>query len=156
MKSLFVISTLMLSFTHVQAEPAHLTSADGSDLSALCIAAAHSDRPLIETAQTYGIKSYEISEISCNGIRLDRFADKYKALSTAAPKPLVFKKSDESELTELCYRALSSFDEYQQLLRQRVAKDAKLQAELTCNGMPVMDFVSRYRNRAEVSATSLQ
>jgi hypothetical protein len=51
---------------------------------------------------------------------------------------------------------LSSFDQYQQLLRQRAGKDANLQSELASNGMPVTDFVSRYRKGPEASAPSLR
>ena len=156
MKSILVLSTLMLSFNPVQAESVHLTSADGSDLSALCVAAASSDRPVAETAWSYGISRNEMNEIRCNGIALDQFADKYRVKAPLAARALVLKKSDDSDLTELCYRALSSFEQYQQLLNQRRLTDANLQSELACNGMPVIDFVSRYRRSADAVATSLQ
>lgn len=156
MKNLFVLSALVFSFTTVQAEPARLVAADSSNLSALCIAAATSEQSLLELGGAHGINANELNEIRCNGMTVDRFIASIKAQTVTAPRNVVFKKKDESDLTELCYKALSSFDQYQQLLRQRAGKDANLQSELACNGMPVTDFVSRYRQGTDAGVTSLR
>ena len=87
MKNVIVMSAIVfLSIPHhaVKAQEVRLVSADGSALSALCIAATRSEDPLYKIAQQHGIAGSEIEEIRCNGIALPRFASMYKARNTAS------------------------------------------------------------------------
>ncbi len=79
MNKLIAISALLLSFSSVQAQPVRMVSSDGSMLSALCIAAVNSTRPVYETAAIHGILRQKIEQIRCNGIPLQRFVSKFKS-----------------------------------------------------------------------------
>ena len=77
MKRLIVGSALLFAVASIQAAPVHLKSADGSNLSALCIAAASSERPLVEIAKAYGVARKDILEIRCNGMPVMEFVSRY-------------------------------------------------------------------------------
>jgi len=78
MKRFIIGSALLFAVASLQAAPVHLKSADGSNLSALCIAAASSERPLVEIAKSYGLNRKEVLEIRCNGMPVLDFVSRYR------------------------------------------------------------------------------
>ncbi len=87
MKIAIAISAVLFVSTvqsAAQAQEIRLVSSDGSALSALCIAAARSEKPLHAAAEEHGIARSEIEEIRCNGIALQRFVSKYKARNSTS------------------------------------------------------------------------
>ncbi len=105
MNKLFAVSALLFSvstaFSTAQAQQVRFVSYDGSELSALCIAAISSDRPLHETVAAFGIERKDITEIRCNGIELARFANKYKQRNSLGQKNYQFGKEAARATTSL-------------------------------------------------------
>src|SRR5690606_17592292 len=106
------------------------------------------------------LKASEFDTLYCNGVRLDRFVDKYRAREQAAGQAeeprYVFSTTNDTALTALCMAALSSNDTYIQVKQQYFADDSNVGEELTCNGMPVKNFVRRYGNKGGDFTASLR
>ena len=105
MKKLLVVSALLLSsttlFSTANAQQVRFVSSDGSELSALCIAVASSERPLTETLAAYGITRKEIPEIRCNGIELSRFFTRFKQRNVLGQKNYQFGNEAARATTSL-------------------------------------------------------
>ncbi|HTR00963.1 MAG TPA: hypothetical protein VMH83_13275 [Candidatus Acidoferrum sp.] len=86
MKNVLIVSALLLSVSTASAQSLRFVSSDGSDLSALCIAAVTTDSPLPKLASNYGVARYEIHDVRCNGIPLTSFAARYKSNGKAVQK----------------------------------------------------------------------
>jgi hypothetical protein len=97
--SFSTVFSTTISTAHAQ--ELRLVSSDGSELSALCIAVASSNRPLFETLAAYGIERREISEIRCNGLDLARFVSKYKQRNVLGQKNYQFGKEAARATTSL-------------------------------------------------------
>lgn len=145
MKKLFLATLLMVSAGITQADTPKLVNADGSELSAICIAAVTSREAMYDKAAELGVRPFQPSTLLCNGKTLARFLSTYRA--EAAPKPVgyVFNKSDESPVTALCLAAVSSEQEFMNVKDRYFGNDANVEAEVRCNGMPLATFARKYR-----------
>lgn len=146
MKKLFLVSLLLTSAGIAQADSYRLVNADGTDLSAVCIAAVTSRETMLATAAELGITPLDSSTLLCNGMPLGRFVGKVR--STAASEAVtgfVFSKSDSSPITELCLAAVSSELEFMKVKEQHFSREANVEADVLCNGMPLKTFARKYR-----------
>jgi hypothetical protein len=144
MKKLFLVSLLLTSAGFAQADSANLVNADGSALSAVCIAAVTSREAMFEKAAELGVHPLDTETLLCNGMTLSRFVGVHRA-AEAKPAGYVFSMSDSTPVTELCMAALKSEQEYMQVKQQYFSKDDKVEAEVLCNGMPLTTFARKYR-----------
>jgi hypothetical protein len=148
MKKLFLASLLIVSAGLTQAETPNLVNADGSELSAICIAAVTSRDAMYDKAAELGVRPFEPSTLRCNGKTLARFVSAFRADATPKPAGYVFSKSDESPVTELCLAAVKSEQEYTSVKERYFAEDAYVEAEVRCNGIPLLTFARKYRTPA--------
>lgn len=155
MKKLFIATLLLGSASLSHADP-KLVSHDGSDLSALCIAAAESPSNLHTLVSSYGIALNEIDTVRCNDLTLKRFVLKYGKASTPAPElaavetgGYLLRKNDSSPLTELCAAAAISDVELERVKAAYFSSDETIESELLCNGESLKSFVRKFRD-AEV------
>jgi hypothetical protein len=146
MKKLFLVSLLLTSAGVVHAETPHMVNADGSELSAICIAAVDSREAMYKKAAEVGEMPFEPSTLRCNGMTVSRFISSYRA-ATAVPKPegFVFSKSDDSPTTALCLAAVKSEQEYMTVKEQYFGEEENIEAEVHCNGIPLLTFARKYR-----------
>ena len=63
-----------------------LTNGDGSKYSELCIAAAVSEQALSALARKHIVHPSEVGEITCNGLLIKEFANKYRSNPSATGK----------------------------------------------------------------------
>lgn len=146
MKKLFLVSLLLTSAGIAQADSYRLVNADGAELSAICIAAVTSHEVMIETAAELGITPLDSATLRCNGMPVGRFVGKVRsAVAREEIAGFVFSKSDNSPVTELCLAAVSSEQEYLKVKEQHFSREANVEAEVLCNGMPLKTFARRYR-----------
>jgi hypothetical protein len=78
MKKLLISSLLTLGAVSAHADTPALVNADGSALSAICIAVVTSREAMYEKAAELGVLDFEASEMRCNGMPLASFARKYR------------------------------------------------------------------------------
>jgi hypothetical protein len=145
MKKLFLVSLLLTSAGLVHAETPHMVNADGSDLSAICIAAMESREAMYKKAAEVGALPFEPSTLRCNGMTVARFINNYRAAAKPKPEAFVFSKSDDSPTTELCLAAVKSEQEYMAVKERYFSDEANIEAEVQCNGMPLLSFARKYR-----------
>ena len=149
MNKLFLASLLMVSAGIIHADTLsaapRMVNADGSELSSICIAAVTSREAMYKTAAELGVRPFEPSTLRCNDMTLSRFLGAYRAETAPAPVGYVFSKSDESPVTELCMAAIRSEQEYMTVKELYFSKDAKVESEVQCNGMPLQTFARKYR-----------
>lgn len=145
MKKLFLVSLLLTSAGLVHAETPRLTSADGSALSAICLAALESREAMYTKAAELGELPLEPSTLRCNGMTVSRFITTYRAAAEPKPAGYVFSKTDDSPVTELCMAAIKSEQEYMSVKERYFGDDANVEAEVHCNGMPLLTFARKYR-----------
>jgi hypothetical protein len=155
MKKLLVIS-LLLATTATHADELRFVSSDNTDLSAMCVAATESRAAFLDAAKAHGLRSSDFNTLYCNGMPLDRFVARYRKSEQAADTRYVFSKNDETPLTELCLAALYSNETYQQMKQQYFPEDSRVGEELKCNGMPVENFVRRYRDGSREFTAAIQ
>ena len=153
MNKLLIVSALLLSTSVAQADNYRLVSTDNSALSALCIAASQSKEALIEGAQAIGIKKSDLGELRCNGQTLPVFLSRLRSIENSAEEsnPLVtyaFNKTDSSALTELCYAAVQSPQEFAQVKDKYFNDEANIEKEVRCNGIPLQEFARKYGARS--------
>ena len=148
MKKLFLVSLLLVGAGAVKADVPVLVNADGSDLSAICIAAVTSREAMHAKAIELGVQPLEPATLHCNGVPLSRFRSAYRASAEPKPRGFVFSKSDESPVTELCLAAVRSEQEYLSVKERHFGSDDTVEAEVHCNGIPVLAFARKYRAAA--------
>lgn len=156
MKKVSIVSSLFLLTTNINiasAEEYRLVSTDNSALSALCIAAAQAPEAVTENAEEIGMDSSDISKLRCNGRTLPVFLRQFRATENRPQIIYTFNKTDASEETELCYAAVNSEQQYEQVKDIYFDDETKVEEELMCNGMPIKTFARRYRNRALTAST---
>ncbi|MDY6983352.1 MAG: hypothetical protein SV422_09700 [Pseudomonadota bacterium] len=156
MKKLFLASMLMVSAGIAQADTPQLVNADGSELSAICIAAITSREAMYDKAAELGVRNFEPSEMRCNGQTVSRFISIHRAMAKVAAErgSFVFSKSDDTPVTELCMAAIRSEQEYRAVKERLFADEEGIEAEVRCNGMSLTNFARKYRT--PVSAVSLR
>ena len=98
------------------ADDLRLVSADGNPLSELCIAAVESESRFNSLAKEMDIMPLQESEVRCNGKPLRAFVssvrNRIEAPAALAPN-LVFRTTDESDLSRLCMAVLESSEAYE-------------------------------------------
>lgn len=145
MKKLFLVSLLLTSAGIAHAEIPPMVNADGSNLSAICIAAVGSREAMHDKAAELGVRNFSESELRCNGMTVSRFLSTYREAAEAKPIGFVFSKTDDSPITALCLAAVKSEQEYMAVKEQYFSNDAAVETEVQCNGMPLLTFARKYR-----------
>jgi hypothetical protein len=154
-KKLVMSSMLMLGAYSAHAETPPLVNADGSALSAICIAAVTSREAMHDKAAELGVRDFNASEMRCNGLTVSQFVSKYRAKpEVAEPAGYVFSKSDDTPTTELCMAVIRSEADYLAVKKRHFGDDVGIESEVRCNGMPLASFARKYRT--PVSAVSLR
>ena len=153
MNRLLIVSALLLGTSATQAEGYLLVSTDNSELSALCITAVESHESLARSAKSIGMKPEQLDELRCNGQTLPVFLSKFRNTESSPAVTYAFNKNDNSELTELCYAAVKSEQEYRQVKNTYFNDEQNIEEEVRCNGMPLKTFARKYRNRAFTAST---
>ncbi|MES2624520.1 MAG: hypothetical protein V4628_04525 [Pseudomonadota bacterium] len=156
MNKLLIFSALLIGSSMANASEYRLVSSDNSELSALCIKAVESHEALVESARSIGMEGEDLAELRCNGKTLPIFLGTLHArenTSTVQTVAYAFNKNDGSELTELCYAAVKSEQEYEQVKDAYFGDEQNIEEEVRCNGMPLKDFARKYRNRAFTAST---
>ncbi|MEY4642915.1 MAG: hypothetical protein RLZZ227_2909 [Pseudomonadota bacterium] len=146
-KKLFLVSLLMASAGIVHADSLRLVTADGADLSAVCIAAVTSREAMYETAAALGIEPLDVETLRCNDMTVSRFVatTRNSVARIELPTSYMFSKSDDSPVTELCMAALSSDQEYLKVKEEYFGADPRVETEVMCNDMPLKSFARKYR-----------
>jgi hypothetical protein len=142
MKMHIAALALILGSSSVLATDVKLVSADGSALSKLCIAAAESIRPVRALAAAMDIPA---SEVRCNDKPIHDFAGEFRA-KAASEIAYVLSVGNQSPETRLCVAALTSLEEFT-ALKAEYFGDVAVEREVSCNGMPLSQFVRRYQDR---------
>lgn len=129
------------------ADEVSLVSTDGNPLSELCIAAVESQGRFKSLARELGISPMQESELRCNSQPLRSFVASVRNRLQAPVSPsLVFRTTDESDLSRLCMASLESGEAYEAAKASVKVEDALLESEILCNGMPIKSFARKYRN----------
>lgn len=148
MSKSLIFSALFLAANVANAEGYRLVSTDNSPLSALCIAAVESHETLQESARSIGMSAADLSELRCNGRTLPVFLSKFRTTESSPAVTYAFNKSDSTEETELCYAAVKSEQQYEEVKNAYFNGEQNIDKEVFCNGMPLKTFARKYRNRA--------
>ena len=154
MNTLSITSLVALAALNANADTPRLVNADGSELSAICIAAITSREAMYDKAAELGVRDFEPAEMRCNGQTLSRFVSLYRAASTVKPAGYVFSKTDDTPVTELCLAAVRSDQEYLAVKKRHFEDEARIEEEVRCNGMSLANFARKYRR--PVSTVSLR
>ncbi len=153
MNKLLIVSAFILSATTAQAGEYRLISADNSELSDLCIMAVEAREAFEEGARHIGMDATDLDELRCNGKALPVFLSRFRATESSRTVPYAFNKNDSSELTELCYAAVKSEQEFEQVKETYFGDEQNIEEEVLCNGVPLKSFARKYRNRAFTAST---
>lgn len=154
MNKLLISSLLTLGAISSAHADTRMVNADGSALSAICIAAVTSREAMYDKAAELRVRDFEPSELRCNGQTLSRFLSIHRAKSEAKPAGYVFTKTDDTPVTELCLAAVRSDAEYEAVKKRLFSDEDGIEAEVRCNGMSLTTFTRKYRT--PVSAVSLR
>ena len=153
----FITAIVLLGSTSLVHADYTLVTADDSELSKLCLDATTTESrgSLLAIAAAAGISSIDLPNVRCNGMPITRFALKYgsktpesraELSSVTIAKSYILHKTDTSPLTELCAAAVVSETEYARVKESHFKNDAKIDAEVFCNGAPLKSFVRKYRD----------
>lgn len=159
MKKSLAATLILLSASTVHAGTPTFVNADGSELSARCIA-------LLAEGRVPSSFDPEARELRCNGLPVRNFVLRHLAGSSAdlapaavsTPKParperVVFRPSDSSPETELCFAAITSPISFKAAQERHPDLARNLESELRCNDLPFKTFVKRYAKSAEITAS---
>lgn len=139
----FLIATVFVllnpALASADSRSVELVNGDGSELSALCIAAAQSSSPV----SGLDLNPLERRELLCNGKPLERFVLQIHEKR----KMYVFEVSDGSELSKLCLAAIVSDTHYKQVREELFGNAHDLENSVRCNDMPIKAFARKYRNQ---------
>ena len=148
-----IVSSLFLITNIANAEGYRLVNTDNSALSALCITAVEAPESVRANAKAIGMSSGDMAELRCNGQTLPVFVHKLRDTESSPGVVYSFNKTDTSEETELCYAAVSSEQQYEQVKDTYFDDELNIEEEVMCNGMPIKTFARKYRNRAFTAST---
>lgn len=154
MKKLLITSLVALVALNANADTPRLVNADGSELSAICIAAITSREAMYTKAAELGVRDFEPAEMRCNGQTIPRFVSLHRAATAAKPAGYVFSKTDDTPVTQLCFAAVRSDQEYLAVKKRHFEDEARIEEEVRCNGMSLANFARKYRR--PVSTVSLR
>ena len=153
MNKLLIVSALLLSTIIVHAEGYRLVSTDNSELSALCIRAVESHEAMSRSAKSIGMTPDDLIELRCNGQTLPVYLSKFRTTESSPAVTYTFNKNDSSELTELCYAAVRSEQEYARVKNTYFNNEQNIEKEVFCNGVPIKNFARKYRNQTLTAST---
>lgn len=153
-QKLLITSLAALGALNANADTPRLVNADGSELSAICIAAITSREAMYDKAAELGVRDFEPAELGCNGQTISRFVSLHRAASTAKPAGYVFSKTDDTPVTELCLAVVRSDQEYLAVKKRHFGDETGIEEEVRCNGMSLTNFARKYRR--QVSTVSLR
>jgi hypothetical protein len=143
----FIVALALIASNVAVAEEVRLVSADGNPLTELCIAAVESKSRFKSLAQELAISPMQEHEVRCNSKPLGAFVASVRNKIAAPVAPMVvFRTTDESDLSRLCMAALESAESYEAVKASVKAEGALLESEILCNGMPIKNFARKYRN----------
>lgn len=142
----FIVAFALIASNAAMADNVRLVATDGSPLSELCIAAVESGSRFESLAKELGITPLQEDELRCNSKPVRAFVAsiRNKLAAPAAPN-LVFRTTDESDLSRLCMAVLESDEAYEEVKAGVKAEGALLESEILCNGMPIKSFARKYR-----------
>jgi hypothetical protein len=106
-----------------------------------------------------GLAPVEVDSVACNGKSLKEFANKFgkqvgdQANSEVKITTYVVNVADKSPETQLCFAALVSEEEFSKLKAAHFS-DVKIENEIVCNGLPIKQFVRKYRDHLATTAES--
>lgn len=146
MKKLLISSSIALLCAIQPAQAVSFSNSDGSRLSAVCIAAADSDKALTKKAREYGFNQKDLNSFTCNGLSIEEFGKKYRGVSGSETiKVYAFEKTGDTRETELCVAAATSNDVYK-TVKAKLFKGSSVN-KIQCNGLPIEKFARRYGNK---------
>lgn len=128
----------MVGSAAVHADEVRLVPADDSMYTQVCLAAAESESALQSTVSAMGLESGELESISCNGTPLSRFARRHRDVAYN------FKLKDSTAETRLCHAAITSPETFESIRAEHFADVPNIEQEVSCNGMTLERFISRY------------
>jgi hypothetical protein len=152
MKTLAIAAVSTLTFTLLaaslpaQAQQYQFNPGDASNLSKFCVAALQAPKDINTVAAKFGFSAKDVETIRCNDKPVSRLVAKYNYMKSNAASPVVFNKTDNSELTNLCMAAITSESDFERLKARMFESDPGLQNEIRCNGTSLQRFVKRYHN----------
>ncbi len=145
MKLQFAALALILGSSVAMANDVKFVNADGSKLSGLCIAAAESNKAVGALAAELGLSPVISDQILCNGTPIRAFVSQLRA-DIAAEAVYTVSGANQAPETQLCLAALTSKEEFARLKAQHFG-NVVVEREISCNGMPLQQFVRRYQDR---------
>lgn len=125
-----------------------LVNADSTKLSELCIAAVESESRYESLVKELRLAPGDVAEVRCNGKSLQRFVTAIRAkLENPVETTVVFRTTDESDLSRLCMAVLESDEAYEKAKASIKSETGPfLDSDLLCNNMPIKSFARKYRN----------
>lgn len=136
----------MVGSAVAHADEVRLVPADDSMYTQVCLAAAESESALQSTVSGMGLDSAELESISCNGMPLPRFARQHRDVAYD------FRLKDSTAETRLCHAAITAPETFESIRAEHFADVSNIEQEVSCNGMTLERFISRYGSVPMVTA----
>ena len=148
MRKLQLTALLLLLPSISFAQNVNFTPSDDSPYTAVCMAAIESEAAVKAKMEEHSLSRSDITELSCNGMSLDRFAAKYRNSENHEPiRVFAFTEATNSAETTLCIAAATSNDEYLRLKNELFKNNRTADvASIVCNRLPLQTFARRYGN----------
>ena len=147
MKKLYIAVLALVAANSASAESVRLVNADGNPLSQLCIAAVESESTFKVLSQDLDLGPMQIDELRCNSKPLRAFVASVRTkLESPVTPNLVFRTTDESDLSRLCMAVLESEEAYESVKANIKMEGGFVESEILCNGLPIKSFARKYRN----------
>ena len=131
-KSLLSVVAVVTLSTSV-ANAVEFVNQDGSELSNLCIEAVNEGR----------LNSSKLENLTCNGISVKKFVNKYRTTKAASvSQAFSFESKDNTAESELCVAAATSNKAYEQTKNRLFGRvDTR---QIACNGKSLASFAKKY------------
>ncbi len=147
MKKLYFAVLALVAANSASADSIRLVNADGNPLSQLCIAAVESESQFKALAKELDISPADMDELRCNSKPLGAFVASIRnKLETPEPATVVFRTTDDGDLSRLCMAILESDEAYEAAKASIKSEGGFLESEVLCNGLPIRSFARKYRN----------
>lgn len=146
MKRFLMVSALVsmsLGMAATANASVELVPADGSASTKICIAAAEGNKFKVDRSIEYAgvTKRYVNQEMTCNGMPIKDFAAQYHATND----PAQFVATDGSMSSKICIAAAQGNKlDFHRLIERAGINKRYVTQKITCNGMPVAEFVAEY------------
>ncbi|TDJ28350.1 MAG: hypothetical protein E2O61_14900 [Gammaproteobacteria bacterium] len=126
-----------------------LINGDGSKYSELCIAATVSEQALSALARKHIVYPSEVGEITCNGLLIKEFANKYQSNPSAtgkSQKVFALINANGTKETKLCIAAATSNEEFSKVKSELFGKDRRTVQDISCNDLRIASFAKKHGN----------